>query len=184
MRVEKYKGPIQKKGAVSNSTYKACATAADAESQRLCYVRLLRQLASATALPFGMFGIRLGFSARPMTTSLMTTVGIFIDLDNVAPPTHGRIDAEEFVGPLKRFGNAAGLLNRFVAYGNLSTRSYTSAEEKGRRESMLDMAEWDEALAQTGYDTLGVLRCGVCGAKMSRRKTSSTVLWRPGAHGS
>ena len=32
-------------------------------------------------------------------------VGIFIDLDNVAPKTFRREDAKGFVGPLKRFAN-------------------------------------------------------------------------------
>ena len=109
-------------------------------------------------------------------------VGIFVDLDNIGPELHGRADAEAFVQPLKAFAQSAGTTTQFDAFGNLATRSYAASAEHIRRESMLDEQEyagWDGSSAQTGYDPKGLLRCGVCGAKMTVTKKQAKAGMAP-----
>ena len=93
-------------------------------------------------------------------------VGIFIDLDNVQPARHGREDARAFVEPLRVFGSAAGTLSTVAAFANSATLRWASPDERVRRATMLDDAVWDAASGSTGRDSDGVLRCGVCSAKM------------------
>lgn len=97
-------------------------------------------------------------------------VGIFIDLDNVQPACHGREDARAFVEPLRAFGNAAGTLSTIAAFANSATLRWVYPEERKRRATMLEEAEWDAALCHTGRDSEGVLRCGVCSARMALTK--------------
>ena len=97
-------------------------------------------------------------------------VGIFIDLDNVRPEKFGRADARAFVESLRVFGNTAGKLSTISAFANLATRRHIGQAERERRETMLDEAEWNQTSFHTGYDEGEVLRCGICGSKMSVNK--------------
>ena len=101
-------------------------------------------------------------SPSPPTTAkaALLPIGVFIDLDNVAPKTHSRKDAQQFIFPLLQLGrliNKKRLLSplfnesilhakgkgpgemknvqrataiQFEAFGNLATRSYVSEEQK------------------------------------------------------
>ena len=101
-------------------------------------------------------------------------VGVFVDLDNVSPLTHSRADAKAFAGPLKTFCNKVGQLETFQAFGNRATQTFLSRQEKERRQqgSNQEFMPWDGEVAQTGVDNDGILRCGVCGAKMKLTKKS------------
>ena len=105
-------------------------------------------------------------------TSSQLRMGIFIDLDNVAPETHGRDDARALVGPLKEFAWAAadGSPETYiVGFANNATQTWASEEERDRRDAVhgeQEWTQWDGHTAQTGLDANGVLRCGVCGARM------------------
>jgi len=99
-------------------------------------------------------------------------VGIFVDLDNITPKTHSREDAVAFTLPLQRFAQHVGTLSTFQAFGNLNTRTYRTAEERERLRQ-LDGDDWqayDSQEFHTGRDDNGILRCGVCGAKMRLSK--------------
>ena len=116
---------------------------------------LLRSLQAAV--------LRLGSRRQALARAASTRpVGIFVDLDNVAPERHGREDAKAFAQPLKDFAKGAGTLNRFVAFGNHATRAHAGDEERARRKTMLKEQE-HRSNGQTGYDEEEVLRCGVCG---------------------
>ena len=127
-------------------------------------------------------------------------IGVFIDLDNVAPKTHSREDAKKFIYPLLQLGllinmkrslspsfksdpNTMKQIQRdtatqFEAFGNLATRSYRSAEQKEVTTYDQEYIPWipDDELelggyAQTGYDALAeTLRCGICGWKAKLTK--------------
>ena len=66
-----------------------------------------------------------------------------------------------FVKVFRDFAEAGFDLADFAAYGNKVTRSYASAAEKERRESMLEEQEWDNREHHTGSDEKRQLRCGV-----------------------
>ena len=97
-------------------------------------------------------------------------VGIFVDLDNIHLLTHSRKDAAEFILPLQRFADKVGQLSTFQGFGNLSTRSFRSPEEGARLRSIDNWSEYDPERFHTGRDKNGILRCGVCGAKMRLSK--------------
>lgn len=107
-------------------------------------------------------------------------VGIFVDLDNVAPLTHGRSDAQAFAQPLREFADRAGTLATFRAFANINTQIFVPDEERERRadfEQEFIMWDSDTQLAQTGYDSDGILRCGVCGSKMKLNKKDKARGW-------
>ena len=59
------------------------------------------------------------------------------------------------------------------AFGNLATRQHQSPKERQHTIEEQEYIPWsdDEGFAQTGYDaTDGILRCGICGAKMKLSK--------------
>lgn len=106
-------------------------------------------------------------------------VGIFVDLDNVAQETkalstHTRAEAAKFASPLRQFAETAGELRSFQAFANQHTLTYVGTEEKERREQSLALVEeaeeWDMDAAISGFDEKGMLRCGVCGARMTLTK--------------
>ena len=93
------------------------------------------------------------------------------------------------------------------AFGNLSTRTYRSHEEKGRDYLSMSLSEQDDwwdgedeshylfeqdyipwtgwdaedgGVAQSGLDENGVLRCGICGAKMKLTKKKQAEYRRRG----
>ena len=120
-------------------------------------------------------------------------VGIFVDLDNVAQETkalstHTRAEAAKFASPLRQFAETAGELRSFQAFANQHTLTYVGTEERERREQSLAFPgeeaeewdwdafpeegaeEWDMDASISGFDEKGMLRCGVCGAKMKLTK--------------
>lgn len=128
----------------------------------------------------------LNTAARPSSSSqLLLPVGIFVDLDNVAPPTHSRTDAQRFAGPLQAFADRVGKLTAMQVFGNAATQRFRTREEIERRRNS-DWGDWDEDHFHTGLDESGVLRCGVCGAKMRLTKKNKangmTVEWKLKKH--
>ncbi len=125
-------------------------------------------------------------------------VGIFVDLDNVAQETkalstHTREEAAKFASPLRQFAETAGELRSFLAFANQHTLTYVGNEERERREQSLAFPEeeaevwdwdafpeeeaeewgpekWDKDASISGFDEKGMLRCGVCGARMKLTK--------------
>ena len=100
-------------------------------------------------------------------------VGIFMDLDNVGPELYGRHDVQDFLKPFVHMfdsssnrDNFNSQIETFQAFGNRATQTYITAEEKAAE---FDQA-WDSTAAVTGLDDTGILRCGVCGARMSLTK--------------
>lgn len=85
--------------------------------------------------------------------------------------------------PMMAFSQSAvSAPSKFTAFGNLATRSYAGPEEKTRRKSMLDEQDyvaWDGSSAQTGYDSNDILRCGVCGARMTVTKKQAKAGMTP-----
>lgn len=111
------------------------------------------------------------------------SVGIFIDLDNVAPKEYTRASASRFVDPLKQFAEQTldGKLERFHGWGNENTHNYKGGTNKRKSRVDADQDEetflesihfepWDGNTAVTGYDANGILRCGVCGHKIKLTK--------------
>ena len=91
--------------------------------------------------------------------------------------------------PLKEFANGIGRLDIMHGFANTATQTW-----HGRKSSDdLDDDEFDQewlqptfddddhlfpgAMVQTGYDEQGVLRCGVCGAKMKLTKKDRARGW-------
>jgi hypothetical protein len=98
-------------------------------------------------------------------------VGIFADLDNVAPQQYTRASATHFIQPLLPFGRQTldGQVERLHGWGNKSTHTFGGKLE----DDALQEAEynsWDGNSAVTGYDKNGILRCGVCGSKITINK--------------
>jgi hypothetical protein len=107
-------------------------------------------------------------------------VGIFVDLDNVAPLTHGRSDAQAFAQPLRELADRAGTLVEFRAFANINTQIFVPDEERERRADLeQEFIMWDNAnrIAQTGYDSDGFLRCGICGSRMKLNKKDRARGW-------
>ena len=125
-------------------------------------------------------GIRFaGGQGSPPPPPAALPVGIFVDLDNVAQETkalstHTRAEAAKFASPLRQFAETAGELRSFQAFANQHTLTYVGTEEKERREQSLavveEAEEWDMDAAISGFDEKGMLRCGVCGARMTLTK--------------
>jgi hypothetical protein len=121
----------------------------------------------------GHQSVTLNLQRRLASSSSSLPTAIFVDLDNVAPLTHGRSDAQDFAQPLREFAEKAGTLNVFWAFANVATQTYVTEDERERRDAFeQEYIEWDNEtqLAQTGYDNDGILRCGVCGSKMKLNK--------------
>ena len=155
-----------------------------------CAVKGSRSLSSTTKLAFQNRGRQL-------------PIGAFLDLDNIAPKTHRRSDAKEFVKPIielaRRINYLPGhdaavggdanhqildtkrLLKKMgvniEGFGNLPTRTWKGKEERDHSPSKQKYMPWTgmdddgtPGIAQTGLDQDGILRCGVCGAKMKLSK--------------
>jgi hypothetical protein len=104
------------------------------------------------------------------------SVGIFIDMDNVAPREYTRSAAIFFVEPIRYFCEQIlnGIIVRFNAWGNESTNTFSGGRSQQQPEDdfleALKYQPWDGTSAVSGYDETGTLRCGVCGQKMKLSK--------------
>jgi hypothetical protein len=104
------------------------------------------------------------------------SVGIFIDMDNVAPREYTRSAAIFFVEPIRYFCEQIlnGSIVRFNAWGNESTNTFGGGRSQRQPEDdfleALEYQPWDGTSAVSGYDETGTLRCGVCGQKMKLKK--------------
>ncbi|KAG7353789.1 NYN domain containing protein [Nitzschia inconspicua] len=141
---------------------------------------------------------------QPPLVTPLTSVGIFIDLDNMSQfisrnellPSVTRLQVAQKIRPLKRLANeflGAEHL-RIAAFANQHTQKF---KHKPKKEDVddeaihaVDLQEWWEpdygfddddlfggAVVQTGYDEKGFLRCGVCGAKMKLTKKDRARGW-------
>ena len=127
------------------------------------------------------------------TTPPLLPVGIFIDLDNIAWKTYSRADARKLVDPLQHFGaRIGGEIKTMQGFGNFSTRTFHPAEEVARLKHHVvfhddddeenEFRMWEDPMFDpekfhTGYDKNGVLRCGICGAKMKLSKKERQMGW-------
>ena len=147
---------------------------------------LLLKATSSRCAPTSLGGIVRRFAGGQGSALLVINtdtsclpVGIFVDLDNVAQETkalstHTRAEAAKFASPLRQFAETAGELRSFQAFANQHTLTHVGTEEMERREQSLavveDAEEWDMDAAISGFDEKGMLRCGVCGARMKLTK--------------
>ena len=161
---------------------------------------LLLKATSSRCAPTSLGGIVRRFAGGQGSALLVINtdtsclpVGIFVDLDNVAQETkalstHTRAEAAKFASPLRQFAETAGELRSFQAFANQHTLTYVGTEEIERREQSLafpgeeaevwdwdafpgeEAEEWDMDAAISGFDEKGMLRCGVCGARMKLTK--------------
>ena len=120
--------------------------------------------------------------SSPPSTKASLPIGVFIDLDNVAPSTHRRRDAKQFIHPLIQLGrlinnhevlppsSSTSLLESLdnssikqmqqtfqlevTAFGNLATRSFKSTKQRSLTLQDQEYIPWtqDDNIAQTGYD--------------------------------
>lgn len=146
-------------------------------STALLLLKATRSRYASTSLGGIRFAGGQGSPSPPPPAAL--PVGIFVDLDNVAQETkalstHTRAEAAKFASPLRQFAETAGELRSFQAFANQHTLTYVGTEEKERREQSLavveEAEEWDMDAAISGFDEKGMLRCGVCGARMTLTK--------------
>lgn len=141
------------------------------------------------------------FSTDTTTTTTSTTittppavkcsVGIFLDLDNVgiADTTINRSAVAFFMKPLKEFANGIGRLDIMHGFANTATQTWHGTKSSDDLDDDEFDQEWLQptfddddhlfpgAMVQTGYDEQGVLRCGVCGAKMKLTKKDRARGW-------
>jgi hypothetical protein len=118
-------------------------------------------------------------------------IGIFIDLDNVTPDPSEftRPNLARWIRPLVSFARTVGTPVTIQGFMNEHTATY----EAGRVEH-LDQEWWPtnnneqfpNAIVQTGFDSDGTLRCGICGAcmKLSKKdlKRDMTLLDKLNQH--
>jgi hypothetical protein len=134
-------------------------------------------------------------------TTTTTAVGIFIDLDNMSDGTFpiDRLHVAQRIRPLRRFagrcfGDGATTV-QIKAYANRPTQTYKNRRgvvddlDDDDDDPRLEQEYWEPmfgdadsdlfpgAMVQTGYDEEGILRCGVCGAKMKLTKKDRARGW-------
>lgn len=122
-------------------------------------------------------------NAPPSRPGRRLPIGAFLDLDNIAPETHRRSDAREFVAPIIELGRRINRLSgrddaveggdadqmsdakralkkldlRIEAFGNLCTRSWKKSGEKEHEPARQEYIPW------TGMDddgTPGIAQTG------------------------
>jgi hypothetical protein len=105
------------------------------------------------------------------------SVGIFIDLDNMSfedPTQVTRKQVTQKIRPLRTLSEEQlGATNLYMAaFANLHTQRYKKKTTELAQEYMGAVVHGRRpaAVVQTGYDETGILRCGVCGAKMTLTK--------------
>lgn len=118
---------------------------------------------------------RLFLGEQSSSALAVLPVGIFVDLDNVAPLTHSRADAQALAEPLQEFASRAGKLDSFQGFANRNTQTYVSDLELERRET--EEQVWNREMSHTGIDANGILRCGICGARMKLSKKDRAKGW-------
>lgn len=114
-------------------------------------------------------------------------VGIFIDLDNVHPRdvAYTRSNLKAWYGPLRKFAKTVGHIHTVKAFANQPTLTHQNAhqvdhqveEQEWIMQASHDDDDWGMPMVQTGRDDKGILRCGVCGAKMKLTKKDRAKGW-------
>jgi hypothetical protein len=98
--------------------------------------------------------------------------GVFVDLNSVESDNYtNTLAANYLIDPIRMF------IQRVLINGKLDTlqgwgkpTSITMNNLNFDDDDDDDFSLWDESEAVTGYDAQGLLRCGVCGAKMKLTK--------------